>query len=184
MALTRVLGIIMTALAVVLSSACSAKSEQTERAPTKSKYSLAIIGYNYTDQYIDSYSVNGTGGGNIFVSGPTTGGGKLACCTSYFPKIKNQSVHVRWQSGGCKYFAGLGADGKDIWLIHPEFKEADASVIDVSTSEPQNMEIHIYPNNKVEAYVTSEFSRPRMKLEDNRGHDADFPRCQNDKKPK
>jgi hypothetical protein len=41
---------------------------------------LTITGYNYTDTYIDSFRVNGAGGGNVEVSTPTAGGGKGTCC--------------------------------------------------------------------------------------------------------
>lgn len=180
----RTLQIIAFVLAAMLNSACSAKSEESAKTYKKSRYNLAIGGYNYTDHYIDSFSINGTGGGNIYVSSPTSGGGGGVCCSVYYPRVKNQTVRVRWQSGGCKYFAGLGADGNDIWLVHTSFKEADAPVVDLSTGEPQNMEVHIYPNDKVEAYVTSEISLPRVKLEKSREVKDDFPRCANDKKPK
>ena len=30
--------------------------------------SLTLHGYNYTNRYIDSYSINGQGGGNLFLS--------------------------------------------------------------------------------------------------------------------
>jgi hypothetical protein len=171
-----------TVFVVMLNGACS--GEESIRKNKSSKYSLTITGYNYTDHYIDSFSVNGAGGGNIFVSSPTSGGGGSVCCGSYYPKLKNQTVRVRWQSGGCKYFAGRGADGSDIWLIHPSFKEADALVVDVANGEPQNMEVHIYPDDKVQVQVSSEVSLPRMKLEKGREIDGDFPRCPHDKEPK
>jgi hypothetical protein len=46
-------------------------------------HALAIVGYNYTERYIDSFHVNGQGGGNLYVSGPTAGGGSSACCVSW-----------------------------------------------------------------------------------------------------
>ena len=39
------------------------------------RYSVVPYGYNYTDNYISSFSVNGAGGGNLEVSIPTAGGG-------------------------------------------------------------------------------------------------------------
>jgi hypothetical protein len=41
---------------------------------------LAIEGYNYTNRFIDSFTVtdedgNGAWGGNVFLSSPTSGGG-------------------------------------------------------------------------------------------------------------
>ena len=44
------------------------------------RYSVVPYGYNYTDTYIDSFSVNGAGGGNLAVSTPTAPGGGHTCC--------------------------------------------------------------------------------------------------------
>ncbi|MBC7993450.1 MAG: hypothetical protein H7Z15_09445, partial [Rhizobacter sp.] len=38
-------------------------------------YSVVAYGYNYTDTYIDSFEVDGAGGGNLEVSTPTAPGG-------------------------------------------------------------------------------------------------------------
>jgi hypothetical protein len=58
-------------------------SEQPARAEDTSvitrRVSLEINGFNYTDLYIDSFEVNGQGGGNLFVSSPTSGGGGGVC---------------------------------------------------------------------------------------------------------
>jgi len=43
---------------------------------------LTIVGYNYTDTYIGSFTVNGAGGGNIEVSSKTSGGGGGVCCAA------------------------------------------------------------------------------------------------------
>lgn len=182
MKMRRTFTLIAMALTSVLIGACSEGSGQTQKK-RKSKYSLALNGYNYTNQYIDSYSVNGTGGGNIYVSSPTSGGGGTTCCASFYPAIKNQTVHVKWQSGGCEYIAGRDSDGTIHWHTYPYFKETDAVVVDVSTGEPQNLEVHIYSDDKVEVYVTSEISLPRLKLEKDRRVTGNFPRCLNDKKP-
>lgn len=39
---------------------------------------LLIQGYNYTDTFIDSFSVNGAGGGNIFCEQPDHGGREIS----------------------------------------------------------------------------------------------------------
>ncbi|AKI99144.1 Hypothetical protein AA314_00771 [Archangium gephyra] len=43
--------------------------------PSLEPISLEINGFNYTDLYIDNFSVNGNSGGNLYVSSPTSGGG-------------------------------------------------------------------------------------------------------------
>lgn len=127
--------------------------------------------------------MNGVGGGNIFVSSPTSGGGGLTCCSSYYTKIPSQVIRVKWQDGGCKYIASRNSDGTIQWFTHPYFKETEVPIADSSTGEPQNLEIHFYAADKVEAYVTSEISLPRIKLDKSREVKARMVRCPNDKRP-
>jgi hypothetical protein len=76
------------------------------------RVNLTITGFNYTSRYIDEFSVNGQGGGNLYVSGPTSGGGGSICCVSYVKGAAAPRIIVRWQSGGCMYRApGVMADG-------------------------------------------------------------------------
>jgi hypothetical protein len=64
-------------------SACEANSSPAAaKRYKKSEYGLVIIGYNYTSRYIDQFSVDGAGGGNLYVSGPSSGGGGIVCCAS------------------------------------------------------------------------------------------------------
>jgi hypothetical protein len=48
-------------------AACNYSSDPAAEAlkPNPKRASLTIYGYNYTDLYIDSFSVNGNGGGNL-----------------------------------------------------------------------------------------------------------------------
>ncbi|MBN8471406.1 DUF3304 domain-containing protein [Corallococcus exiguus] len=50
--------------------------------------SMEINGYNYTDLAIDSFEVNGQGGGDLSVSSTTSGGGKGTCCLGLSPGTK------------------------------------------------------------------------------------------------
>ncbi|MBB5189387.1 hypothetical protein HNQ50_000097 [Silvimonas terrae] len=49
-------------LAAALSQSACATPADTPPQP-KTWFSLGLIAYNYTDRYIDTYSVNGAGGG-------------------------------------------------------------------------------------------------------------------------
>jgi hypothetical protein len=83
--------------------------------PLKKDVKVDIVGYNYTDQYMQSFSVNGHDGGHIFLSSPTSGGGGPFCCFSYtegrsFP----YEVKVEWANSAKDghhpieiYFMGL-----------------------------------------------------------------------------
>src|SRR5471032_291718 len=47
---------------------------------TREPYMLGVTGYNYTDRAISDFAVNEQGGGNVELSTPTDGGGKMSCC--------------------------------------------------------------------------------------------------------
>ena len=112
-------GIALCVLAVIVAAACqptnaaapavspaAASNVPTEREPDgmPKRYSVVPYGYNYTDTYIDSFEVNGAGGGNLEVSTPTAPGGGHTCCltvVSGLPlgtefKIKWTRDRTRW----------------------------------------------------------------------------------------
>ena len=95
--------------------------------------SLLLQGYNYTDHYIDSFSVNGQGGGNIFESGPESGGGKSACCVAWNPSTKLPlKITVRWTASYCMRLVKTKfGDYEDRQRI---FKEQDALVTERNVS--------------------------------------------------
>ena len=121
--------------------------ERDARGHLKS-YSVVAYGYNYTDLYIDSFEVDGAGGGNLEVSIPTAGGGGHTCCasvTSGLPpgtlfKIKWTRDRTRW----CE---------QDVPLTTP------------IPIEPRYLEVHFYPDGKIEIEATQRASPPRLKLE-------------------
>src|SRR5882724_9654200 len=62
---------------------------------------LMIRGYNYTDTYIDSFSVNGAGGGNLEVSNQETGGGGGTCCAPINAGTDlPMTVEISWERDG------------------------------------------------------------------------------------
>ncbi|TFW13638.1 DUF3304 domain-containing protein [Duganella callida] len=145
--------------------------------------SLAIVGYNYTSKYIDSFSVNGQGGGNIFVSSPTSGGG-IVCCASYRPGSLIKTVHIRWQSGAC-YFKEQSSLSKQMFdTIYPFYTEQDVPVEVLAANDPQYMEVHFYPDGSIKAAITEKISPPRLSLDERRNDRTRFPPCPNDRKPK
>ena len=145
--------------------------------------SLALVGYNYTNRYIDTFSVDGQGGGNLYVSSPTSGGGGTVCCVAYWPGEKLYKIKVRWQSGACYYRARSRTSDEVYTRLHSFFKEAEVAVSDKAGSRGQYMEVHFYPDGSVQAAVTAEASMPRLSLSKDRKDDSKYPRCPNDEKP-
>ncbi len=145
--------------------------------------SLSLTGYNYTNRYIDTFSVNGQGGGNLFVSSPTSGGGGTTCCVSHVAGMREKTVTVRWQSGGCKYHTKSRISDEIYDNIHSFFKETEVKVDGLNTANPKVFEVHFYPDGSVKAAITEQASRPRLALPKERADRSSYPRCPNDAKP-
>lgn len=159
-------------------------SDATSTSPTQG---LVIQGYNYTDTFINSFTVNGAGGGNIFVSSPTTGGGKSVCCYSFNRQIPRPiQLKIRWAAAYCmerkanSYTFGprFVDERRTLW------KEALVPLLEVSTPA-MALEVHFYPDGHVEAAVTPGYSPPRLKLpitadEQRPGASNTFPPCSHD----
>ena len=145
---------------------------------------IDIVGFNYTNRTIDSFSVDGQGGGNVFLSSRTSGGGKSACCVR-LPRAHSSGsrVHVRWQVDGCTYLTKSRISGEVFENIFPYYREAYVDVIHRDKSDPQHLEIHFYPSGTVLAQLTATLSPPRILLDGRRADKSHFPRCRDDKKP-
>jgi hypothetical protein len=158
--------------------------EAIEEKNREDDVTLDIVGFNYTDRVIDSFSVNGQGGGNIFLSTRTSGGGKSACCVRLLNAHKGVSkIHVRWQVDGCVYLTKSRISGETFKNIFPYYKEVDIDVVQPKKYVPQHLEIHFYPDGSVRSELTAELSLPRISLDGKRADKSKFPRCPDDKKP-
>lgn len=149
---------------------------------------LGIIGFNYTNHYIAQFYVNGTGGGNVWVSSPTGSGGGTTCCAGYRPGTPLPiKIHVRWTAGGCTYITREESDDpyvkpKDAENILYFYKEAEVMVNGPIPADPRNMEIHFYPDGHVEAAITAEYSENRLKLPTDREING-YPACTPEQRP-
>lgn len=144
---------------------------------------LAITGYNYTNRHIGSFSVNGAGGGNIFVSTPTSGGGGSTCCVLYRPGTRVRKVMVEWQTGGCYFHEKSEVSGDVFDTLHSFSFRREVEVEPVVTTDPKVMEIHFYPDGSIKAAVTGGSQLPRLRLDGAREDKTRYPRCPNDQKP-
>ena len=150
--------------------------------------SLLIQGYNYTDDVIVSFTVNGQGGGLLYVSGPSSGGGGSVCCVSYRPGTQLPiKLKVRWVGGYCiqrvmspyPYGKPYYDNRRSLW------REAEAQAVDLSNGKPKALEVHIFPDGHVEAAVTQGYSSPRLSLPDDEtgerpGVTHNYPKCTDD----
>lgn len=176
---------VLLACLLALCACGQAASPQAANAPKASAQpvSLALVGYNYTNRHIDSFTVDGQGGGNLYVSSPTSGGGGTTCCVEYWPGTKVNTVTIRWQSGACYYHAS-SSNSPDIFDIYYEFyNEREVTVDDGIPANAKNMEVHFFPDGSIKAAVTASMSRPRLLLRKDREDRSKYPRCPNDKKP-
>jgi hypothetical protein len=170
----------------IWSHICSAHQsrEAIKEKNTKEDTALDIVGFNYTDRVIDSFSVNGQGGGNVFLSARTSGGGKSVCCVRLLSSRQDVvKLHVKWQVDGCVYITKSRISGEAFRNTFSYYKEVDIDVVQPKRYVPQHLEIHFYPDGSVRAELTAELSLPRLSLDGKRADKSNFPRCPDDKKP-
>lgn len=161
-------------------TACQAQDLVSKPPRSGQEVMLTMLAYNYTDNYIDSYEVDGASGGNVFVSGPTSGGGGGTCCVRWLVgRPLPVKVHIRWESGACVYTKRV--DGEDFERAKQFFSERDVWLTTPPSENPQFFETHFYPDGHIEVAVTDDYTPPRLKLPRTkhmvRPGSKDQPRC-------
>ena len=144
----------------------------TEREPDgmPKRYSVVPYGYNYTDNYIDSFEVDGAGGGNLVVSTRTAPGGGHTCCVTLVSGLPLGTPFViKWTRD------------RKRWC------EQTVQLTGPVPVEPRYLEVHFYPDGHIEVEATQRASEPRLKLErfsrgerhetGNINNDEKFARC-------
>jgi hypothetical protein len=151
-------------LALVFSACVPAGESSAQPNSGGNPHALGIVGYNYTDRYIDQFYVDEQGGGNVDVSGEIGGGGGIVCCIAWRDGTPlPQTVHVRWVDGGCMKTL-TDSDGYSFKVPSHRFKELDAQLTGPIPPKPAYFEVHFYPDGHVELAVTGAMSDPRVKL--------------------
>ena len=119
---------------------------------------LGITGYNYTNRYIDGFSVDGHGGSNVLLSEDDSGGGKTSCCILFRPGASLPvKVHVEWTYG----IEGDLRTGKI--FRQAETHQADVELTGPVPNAPTIFVVHFYPDNTVQVEVTADYPEPRLK---------------------
>lgn len=167
-----------------LEQAIASQPREQAIPPDGAKVELALTGYNYTNRHIEQFRVNATGGGNLYVSSPTSGGGGTACCVSYIIGAKKWRVRVRWQTDACTFNNETFSNGEQDYEVFRYFKEVEVDVSPAIPARPNFFEVHFYPDGHVEAAVTEQGSRPRLLLPKEREDKTPYRRCPNDERPK
>ena len=124
---------------------------------------LAIEGYNYTNRFIDSFTVtdedgNGSWGGDVQLSTPTAGGGKSTCCVVLHTNVqKPVRLRIDWTLDR--------VDDSDGHTVAPEIrKRAWVTIAPPFPDDPKNFEVHFYQDGHVEVAVTHWSSPPKVSL--------------------
>ena len=119
---------------------------------------LAINGFNYTDLYIDDFSVGSSGGGNLFVSSPTSGGGGTSCCVVLYPGAPlPRPVTIEWMRS---------LDGKK-----QRWCKKTVELTGPIPANPTAFGVHFMPDGEIQVEVTQGEADPKLRLERfNAGH--------------
>ena len=115
--------------------------------PAPKSHSLGVTGYNYTDRYIDSFSVGPVSGGNIYVSDMESTGNGQACC-------------LEWTEGTelpIEYTVHWTRDG-DVWC------RVDVVVTGPIPQDPTIFAVHFYQDGRVQAEIASVEPEARVKM--------------------
>jgi hypothetical protein len=135
---------------------------------------LTIVGYNYTDTYIGSFTVNGAGGGNIEVSSKTSGGGGGTCCAAVPADTALPiTIDIAWKR-----------DGKVPWCRQTILLDGPVP------ADPQYLEVHFFQDGTIKAAMSDYPSPPRLQLDrvsyvkrkasGNVNHDGKYGSCGHD----
>ena len=121
------------------------------------KKMLSITGYNYTNRYIDRFSVNGQGGGNVLLSEDDAGGGETSCCIVFRSDQELPvKVHVEWTYG----IEGDLQTGQV--FRQPETHQVEVDLLGPIPEDPTIFVVHFYPDNTVQVEVASDYPKPRF----------------------
>lgn len=109
---------------------------------------MTLVGYNYTERPIFTFSVNGSGGGNIFVNG---GGASFSCCGDV---TVGQPTEIKWTYSRTKkqYEAG----------VQIEHHTATVTVPPPEVPEAGYLEVHFYSDHHVELALVKFPGKRRM----------------------
>lgn len=132
-----------------------------QKVPQEEPQMLGITGYNYSGRYIDRFSVNGQGGGNVLISEGLSSGGGATCCIVWRPGTTLPvTMLVEWTYGEDQ-------DLRTGQIYKP--RETHRAEVELKSPVPQNptvFTVHFYPDNTVQVEVAADYPEPRLKRSD------------------
>ncbi len=152
-------------------------SAPIQRAPRGTRFPLTIIGYNYTQRNISSFSVN-YAGGDLVEAGGVSGS---VCCGSWVEGDPRPTrFKVEWVTTVC-------VDPEDpsqppVWLktYRKERRSEWVNFQGPVPAKPHYLEAHFFPDGKVEIAITEQSSEPRLRV-DPATISRDLPLCSDTK---
>lgn len=185
----RLIGRMLTGMLLLVAIAgCAASGGVNSASGSRAHKSivslpLAIHGYNYTDRYIGYFKVDSVGGGNIYVSGPDSGGGGTTCCAFYTKGAGSWKAKVNWQTGACRWAETVQKSGETVFELHKYYKTVEVDVDPQIPLDPKHLEVHFYPDGSIQIALTEEESPPRLVLSKDREDKSPSPQCPGNKEP-
>lgn len=140
----------------------------------KTHYMLGIIAYNYTDDPIAAFSIDGADGGHVRLSSPTSGGSGTSCCVLLSKNpVWPMQVLVRWQVGGCRVYDEDRRSGHSQYY----YKELITTVERGNRTHPSDIAVHFFKDGSVRVTLSDGWDPPLVKLQKNRAIEKKFSEC-------
>ena len=149
--LSRGGGLLLLGLCLSL-SACKKKPEEELGMEVKTgdieSVALTVSGFNYTDLYIEHFSVAGVGGANIVVSDLDSGGGGGVCCLRWYPGVTLPfPVKVEWT--------------RDL----KRWCEMKVMITGPVPAHPEYIVVHFFQDGRIEVELTEGFPVAKLRLD-------------------
>jgi hypothetical protein len=124
-----------------------------------------IVGFNYTDRPIHTFSVNGKWGGNV-LAGDSGGGGGTTCCIEIDRSIKSVKVRWDWSYTGPQlaqkfpdFVLGRGAP------VPSDLIETMVDLPELPDGSHGYLGVHFFPDHVIKITYSDRIPRPLQKIE-------------------
>lgn len=142
--------VVLSACGQIAARSTPSAETQVTAQPLGKPVGLAINGFNYTDLVISHFSVQHQGGGNIYVSSPTSGGGGTVCCVTWRPGTKlPRPIQVEWMRV---------VNNKDRWC------KKTVMLTGPVPASPTAIGVHFMPDGDIQVELSEGYPDVKLKL--------------------